>query len=231
MPDRKEEGWRGFPVRDKRRSSPTGAAGRDPKHAEDGAPDVPVTLPKDDKDPVVGRAEPVERDYLDDLRRVQAEFDNYRKRMMKQQAELAERATVRLVERLLPILDNFERAISHGEGGEGVALVFKELKGALEAEGVEEIPSEGVPFDPRVHEAVESHEDEKVEEPISQRVYRRGYRMKDHVIRPAMVVVARPLDAASGDAAATDSGGGVEQDSDDGAPRSDGEPDSSAGGR
>ena len=231
MPDRKEEGRRGFPVRDKRRSSPTGAAGRDSEPAEDGARDVPVTLPKDDNDPVVGRAEPVERDYLDDLRRVQAEFDNYRKRMMKQQAELAERATVRLVERLLLILDNFERAISHGEGGEGVALVFKELKGALEAEGVEEIPSEGVPFDPRVHEAVESHEDENVEEPISQRVYRRGYRMKNHVIRPAMVVVARPLDAASGDVAVTVSGGGVEPDPEDGEPRSDGEPDSSAEGR
>jgi molecular chaperone GrpE len=231
MSDRKEEGRRGFPVRDKRQSSPTDAAGRDREPSEDGAGDVPVTLPKDDKDSVVGRAEPVERDYLDDLRRVQAEFDNYRKRMMKQQAELAERATVRLVERLLPVLDNFERAISHGEGGEGVALVFKELKGALEAEGVEEIPSEGVPFDPRVHEAVESHEDENVDEPISQRVYRRGYRMKDHVIRPAMVVVARPLDAASGDVAANVSGGGIEPDSEDGEPRSDGEPDSSAGGR
>ena len=225
MPDRKEEGRRGFPVRDKRRSSPTGAAGRDGEPAEEGARDVPVTLPKDDKDPVVGRAEPVERDYLDDLRRVQAEFDNYRKRMMKQQAELAERATVRLVERLLPILDNFERAISHGEGGEGVALVFKELKGALEAQGVEEIPSEGVPFDPRVHEAVESYEDRNVEEPISQRVYRRGYRIKDHVIRPAMVVVARPVDAASGDAAASVSEAGIKPDSEDG------ELDSDAGGR
>jgi molecular chaperone GrpE len=231
MPDRKEEGRRGFPVRDKRRSSPTGAAGRDREPAEDGARDVPVKLPKDDKDPVVGRAEPVERDYLDDLRRVQAEFDNYRKRMMKQQAELAERATVRLVERLLPILDNFERAISHGEGGEGVALVFKELKGALEAEGVEEIPSEGVPFDPRVHEAVESHEDENVEEPISQSVYRRGYRMKNHVIRPAMVVVARPLDAASGDVAASASGDGTEPDSEAGEPHSDGERDAGAEGR
>jgi molecular chaperone GrpE len=231
MSDRKEEGRRGFPVRDKRRSSPTGEAGRDREPTEDGAGDVPLKLPKDDKDPVVGRAEPVERDYLDDLRRVQAEFDNYRKRMMKQQAELVERATVRLVERLLPVLDNFERAISHGEGGEGVALVFKELKGALETEGVEEIPSEGVPFDPRVHEAVESHEDENVEEPISQRVYRRGYRMKDHVIRPAMVVVARPLDAASGDVAESVSGGRVEPDSEDGEPHSDGEPDSSAGGR
>jgi molecular chaperone GrpE len=229
MPDRKDEGRRAFPVRDKRRSSPTGAADRDP--TEDGAHEGPLKLPKDDKDPVVGHAEPVERDYLDDLRRVQAEFDNYRKRMMKQQAELAERATARLVERLLPVLDNFERAISHGEGGEGVALVFKELKGALEAEGVEEIPSEGVPFDPHVHEAVESHEDESVEEPISQRVYRRGYRVKDHVIRPAMVVVARPLDAASGDVAPSVSEAVVEPDSEDGEPHSDGEPDSSAGGR
>ena len=199
MSDRKEEGRRGFPVRDKRRSPPTGASGRDRDRADDGAVDEPVKLPKDDEDPVVGRAEPVEHDYLDDLRRVQAEFDNYRKRMMKQQAELTERATVRLVERLLPVLDNFERAISHGEGGEGVALVFKELKGALESEGVEEIPAEGVPFDPRVHEAVESLEDRNVEEPISQRVYRRGYKVKNHVIRPAMVVVARPLDAASSD--------------------------------
>ena len=225
MSDRKDEGRRGFPVRDKRRSSPTDAPGRDREPTEDGAGDVPVKLPKDDKDPVVGRAEPVERDYLDDLRRVQAEFDNYRKRMMKQQAELAERASIRLVERLLPVLDNFERAISHGEGGEGVALVFKELKGALEAEGVEEIPSEGVPFDPRVHEAVESHEDRNVEEPISQSVYRRGYRMKNHVIRPAMVVVARPVDAASGDAAASVSEAGVEPTSEED------KPDSGAGGR
>jgi molecular chaperone GrpE len=223
MPDRRKEEQRGFPVRDKRGSSPTGATGRDQEPAEDGARETPVKLPKDDEDPVVGRAEPVEHDYLDDLRRVQAEFDNYRKRMMKQQAELAERATVRLVERLLPVLDNFERAISHGEGGEGVALVFKELKGALEAEGVEEIPSEGVPFDPRVHEAVESHEDENVEEPISQRVYRRGYKVKDHVIRPAMVVVARPLDAASEDVVASGSEAGD--------PRTEAESDSGTGGR
>jgi molecular chaperone GrpE len=200
MTDRKKEPRR-FPVTDKRRA-PTPAVDRDDERTQDGAQDVPVELPKDDKEPVMGRAEPVEHDYLDDLRRVQAEFDNYRKRMMKQQAELTERATVRLVERLLPILDNFERAIAHGEGGEGVALVFKELKGALEAEGVEEISAEGVPFDPRVHEAVESHEDEDIEVPTSERVYRRGYRLKGHVIRPAMVVVARPLDAAPGEAPA-----------------------------
>ena len=164
-----------------------------------------------------------EQDLLDDLRRLQAEFDNYRKRMVREQTAMASRASARLIERLLPVLDNFERAISHGEGGEGVALVFKELKGALEAEGVEEIPSEGVPFDPRVHEAVESHEDENVEEPISQRVYRRGYKVKDHVIRPAMVVVARPLEAASEDVVASGSEAGD--------PRTEAESDSGTGGR
>jgi molecular chaperone GrpE len=197
MPDRKKEERR-FPVTDKRRSAAAPAPGADDGRS-DRSHDTPVELSEDPKEPVVGRAESVEHDYLDDLRRVQADFDNYRKRMMKQQAELAERATARLVERLLPVLDNFERAIAHGEGGEGVALVFKELKGALEAEGVAEIPAENVPFDPRVHEAVESHEDATVDEPISQSVYRRGYRLKGHVVRPAMVVVARPSDGTSGE--------------------------------
>ena len=70
-------------------------------------------------------------DYLGDLQRVQAEFENYRKRMMREQAEISTRTTAGIVEKLLPVLDNFERAISHGEGGEGVALVYKELKAVL----------------------------------------------------------------------------------------------------
>jgi molecular chaperone GrpE len=232
MPNRGKDEQRRFPVTDKRRSAPKPAVDRDDERTDDGAHDVPVELPKDDKEPVVGRVEPVEHEYLDDLRRVQAEFDNYRKRMMKQQAELAERGTVRLVERLLPVLDNFERAISHGEGGEGVALVFKELKGALEAEGVEEIPAEEVPFDPRVHEAVESHEDENIEEPTSQSVFRRGYRLKGHVIRPAMVVVARPLDAARGEVATPgpDATVGSESEPDSGTEGSGSEPESGSEG-
>lgn len=137
-----------------------------------------------------------EHDYLGDLQRLQAEFDNYRKRMMKEQAAASARAGARLVEHLLPVLDNFERAIAHGEGGAGVELVFKELRSTLEREGLEEIAAEGSAFDPQVHEAVESHEDPNVAEPTVQSVYRRGYRFNGQLLRPAMVVVAHPSEPA-----------------------------------
>jgi molecular chaperone GrpE len=104
-------------------------------------------------------------DYLEDLRRVQADFDNYRKRVLREQTQLAARASARLIERLLPVLDNFEAAISHGEGGDGVELVYKELRRVLEEEGLEEIPAEGQPFDPRLHEAFQAVEDDSVDEP------------------------------------------------------------------
>jgi molecular chaperone GrpE len=133
-------------------------------------------------------------DYLDDLRRLQAEFDNYRKRVVREQTAMASRASARLVERLLPVLDNFEAALAHGEGGPGAEMVYKQLKGALEEEGLEEIPAQGVPFDPTLHEAFEAHEDAEVEEPMSVKVLRRGYRIKGKVLRHAMVSVARPAE-------------------------------------
>ena len=153
--------------------------------------------PDTESDSEVVRGEVVdqgERDYLDDLKRLQADFENYKKRMMRQAAETGVRAKGSVIERLLPVLDNFERAISHGEGGEGVALVYKEFLGALHAEGLEEIPAEGVPFDPRVHEAVDAVFEDDLEEEISRTVYQRGYKLGDQVLRPARVVVARPAE-------------------------------------
>jgi len=142
--------------------------------------------------PGAERVAQAEQDLLDDLRRLQAEFDNYRKRVLREQTAMATRASARLVERLLPVLDNFERALSHGEGGPGVALVHRELRQALEQEGLEEIEAEGAPFDPRVHEAFHASEDPGVSDVTVREVYRRGYRLGDHVLRPAMVVVVRP---------------------------------------
>lgn len=142
---------------------------------------------------VMGAPEP-ENDFLDDLRRLQADFDNYRKRMMRESAEAADRATARVIEELLPVLDNFERAIAHGEGGEGVQLVFKDLAAALERLGLSEVPAEGAAFDPNLHEAVESRETEGLEESTILEVYRRGYLHKDRLLRPAMVVVGRPAE-------------------------------------
>lgn len=147
-------------------------------------------------DAASGREE--QRDYLDDLRRLQAEFDNYRKRMMKDQTAVAARATARLIERLLPVLDNFERAVDHGEAGPGVQLVFNELRTTLEREGLEEIPAAGQRFDPNVHEAVSSQDDPDVSEPVVRQVFRRGYRFGDQVLRPAMVAVARPTEPDEG---------------------------------
>jgi molecular chaperone GrpE len=138
-------------------------------------------------------------DYLDDLRRVQAEFDNYRKRVLREQTVLADRASARLVERLLPVLDNFESAVAHGEGGAGVEMVYRELIKILEEEGLEEIKAEGVPFDPSRHEAFEAIEDEGVTEPVCRKVVRRGYALKGQVLRPVMVVVARPPEAPAGE--------------------------------
>ena len=139
-----------------------------------------------------------ENNFLDDLRRVQADFDNYRKRMLREQTQLAQRASARLVEGLLPVLDNFESAIAHGEGGGGVELVYRELRRVLEEEGLAEIPAEDRPFDPRVHEAFEAVEDESVDEPTVRSVLRRGYTLRDQVLRPSMVSVARPPEAGSG---------------------------------
>ncbi|MDQ5815627.1 MAG: nucleotide exchange factor GrpE [Actinomycetota bacterium] len=138
--------------------------------------------------------------YLDDLRRLQADFENYRKRMMREQSALADRASARVIERMLPILDNFEAAIAHGEGGPGVEMVYKELRRALEEEGLKEIEALSEAFDPRVHEAFEAHEDDAVTEPTVASVMRRGYHLGDRVLRPAMVSVARPPEVASADA-------------------------------
>ena len=136
-----------------------------------------------------------ERDeYLAHLQRTQAEFDNYRKRMLRDQTTHLERAASGLVEQILPVLDSFELAL--GSGGtdverlrKGVELVYGELLGALEKAGLERIEALGKPFDPEEHEAV-MHVEDDGGEPGVRDVVRSGYRFKGRVIRPAMVKVA-----------------------------------------
>jgi molecular chaperone GrpE len=137
---------------------------------------------------------PAAPSYLEDLQRLQAEFDNYRKRMMREQTAIAGRASAVLVEKLLPVLDNLDRALAHDGETSGLRLIRKELMEVLAAEGLEEIPALGRRFDPHLHEAVESHEDPDVAEPTCSSVYRTGYKLKGKVLRPAMVGVARPLE-------------------------------------
>jgi molecular chaperone GrpE len=140
-----------------------------------------------------------ERDeYLDTLRRVQAEFENYRKRVIKEQTALVDRATSGLVEQLLPVLDSFELALKNLDSAgsddiesvrKGVELVYAELLGVLEKAGLSRIEAEGKPFDPNVHEAVMQEDGDG--EPVVTDVMRTGYTLEGRVLRPAMVKVTR----------------------------------------
>jgi molecular chaperone GrpE len=144
-----------------------------------------------------------ERDeYLNDLKRVAAEFENYRKRVSRDQASLVARAHERLVKELLPVLDDLERALAAAEEHEeakleeGVRLVQRELKAALDREGLAEIETDGV-FDPHVHEALLSQPSEAEEGSVLE-VLQKGYKLGDRVLRPARVVVAGPQETSGG---------------------------------
>jgi molecular chaperone GrpE len=127
-------------------------------------------------------------EYLDALRQVQADFENYRKRVIKQQADAIERATGRLIDELLPVLDACDAGIEHGD--EGVTPIFTALLGTLERVGLERLDPVGEPFDPNAHEAV-LHEasDGDDDGPTVADVMRPGYVWKGRVLRAAMVKV------------------------------------------
>jgi len=136
--------------------------------------------------------------YLDDLRRLQADFDNYRKRTLREQTARTASASQALVARLLPVLDNFELAVSHAEQSrdfdrmlKGVEMVFGELREVLQGEGLVKIEAEGKPFDPERHEAVVAVEQEGAEPGTVVDVVRTGYELRGKVLRPAMVKVAK----------------------------------------
>ena len=135
-----------------------------------------------------------ERDGLvDDLRRLQAEFSNYKKRMLRDQTAVVERASEGLVEQLLSVLDNFELALLSLEADDnvrkGVELVFADFFAVLEKAGLARIAAQGAPFDPNEHEAVLQEEGDH--EPVVAEVMRAGYTLKGRVLRPAMVRVSR----------------------------------------
>lgn len=129
-----------------------------------------------------------ERDhYLDHLRRVQAEFENYRKRIARQQTDAVQQAGSRLVDALLPVLDACDAAVRHGAGE--VEPIFASLLGTLEKEGLARIDPGGESFDPTSHEAVMHEPADGDEGPVVSDVLRPGYAWKGRVLRPAMVKV------------------------------------------
>ena len=135
-----------------------------------------------------------ERDeYLEALQRLKAEFDNYRKRVARDQQELAARAHERLIKELVPILDDLERALAHeGDVDEGIRLIHRQFSDALAKEGLTEVPTDGK-FDPHTQEALLSQPSDAEEGEVIQ-VLQKGYRLGDRVLRPARVVISAGAD-------------------------------------
>jgi molecular chaperone GrpE len=136
-----------------------------------------------------------ERDqYLDSLRRLKAEFDNSRKRQERERARILESASEKLVQELLPVLDNLDRALeSEGDIREGVRATRDQLAEVLANEGLLPVASDGQPFDPNVHEAVMGQPSEDQEEGTVLQTFQRGYLLNGRAIRPAKVVVAKQV--------------------------------------
>jgi len=136
-----------------------------------------------------------ERDqYLDSLRRLKAEFDNSRKRQERERARMLESASEKLVQELLPVLDNLDRALeSEGDIREGVRATRDQLADVLANEGLLPVASDGQPFDPNVHEAVMGQPSEEHEEGTVLQTFQRGYLLNGRAIRPAKVVVAKQV--------------------------------------
>ena len=171
----------------------TGAVdeGSDPPDAED--------LEAEGGEPVVPLSEfealGAERDqYLDALRRLKAEFDNSRKRQERERTRILEAASEKLVQELLPVLDNLDRALeSDGDIRGGVQATREQLADVLAEEGLLPVASDGQPFDPNVHEAVMGRPSEDHEDGTVLQTFQRGYLLNGRAIRPAKVVVAKQV--------------------------------------
>jgi molecular chaperone GrpE len=145
----------------------------------------------------LARLETERSEALDTARRVQADFENYRKRVLREQTQLVDRATDRLVEDLLPVLDSFDGALGSlvAESPEvekvrdGVVGIRTQLVAVLEKAGLERIDATDAVFDPNEHEAV--LQDDGTGDPHVAEILRTGYRLKGRVLRPAMVRVTR----------------------------------------
>ena len=137
-----------------------------------------------------------ERDaLLDRLARAQADFENARKRASREQQEYRDYALSEMVKSLLPVLDSFDRALQHeteaSEFRSGIELINKQLHDVLTKQGLRPIPAKGEPFDPHLHQAIEMVDTTAEQDHHVLDELQRGYKLKDRLLRPAMVRVAR----------------------------------------
>lgn len=178
---------------------------QDPEEKQSKTPENPVAdtkkqdakAGKKEKDKKIDETEKLKAEIAeltDQLLRTAAEFDNYRKRTDREKASSINYGIGNAIEKLLPVLDTLERAAAADSTDEeykkGVELTLESFMSALQALGVEEIPALGQPFDPEVHCAVLREENSEAENGAITSVMQKGYRMGEHIIRYAMVVVA-----------------------------------------
>lgn len=183
------------PPEERQQEAERGLSGSEPQSP----PAEPVLSPEPEPEPPLeirlAEAEAKRDEYLADLQRVAAEYENYRKRAAREQERLVAHAHERLVRELLPILDDLERTLEAAERHEeaalvdGVRLVQSSLRKVLENEGLVEIDTD-CPFDPHVHEALLAKPEDGAEPGAVVEVVQRGYRLGDKVVRPARVIVA-----------------------------------------
>jgi len=160
---------------------------------------TPETKPDDDTSAL--KAELLEaktqaEEYFNYLQRLKAEFDNFRKRTVKEKEEISKYASERIISSLLPVLDNFERALESAKKNkdfdsfsQGVEMIFRQFMKILEEEGLRPIEAVGKPFDPNLHEAMFREESDQEENIILEEL-QKGYYLKDKVIRPSRVKVS-----------------------------------------
>jgi len=175
--------------------------GAAPQRAPEGAPAQPAPDPLE-----LARQEAAER--YERLLRLQAEFDNYKRRMHKEQSEMLKYAQLPLLRDLTGVVDDLERAIDHARNSdipdhrpfvEGLEMVTKQIGEVFERFGMTRITAKGEPFDPRKHEAMKVVETDEFPENTIVAEFRTGYQLHERIVRPSMVVVSKKPQAQAGD--------------------------------
>lgn len=136
------------------------------------------------------------KELTDRVQRTMAEFDNFRKRTIKEKASMYESGAKDILEKILPVIDNFERALSSLSDedkstavAQGVEMIYKQFMGVLKDAGVEEIEALHQEFDPNLHHAVQHEENDKYDDNLVADVYQKGYKFKETILRHSMVKV------------------------------------------
>jgi molecular chaperone GrpE len=157
---------------------------------------TPTDVAKPDSDSELEKVKAERAAYLDRLARLQAEFDNFRKRQAREQQDFRDYAIADAMKALLPILDSLDRALKTNAASledfrSGMELIDKQFHDALSRLGVEPLDAQGQPFDPNFHQAIQMVDTSEVEDNHVIEELQRGYKLKDRLLRPAMVRVAR----------------------------------------